>query len=118
MLLNRPQLVQFYCYLLGAAALPASYLGHFVMTDTLQNLALGQSPESAQWFVHKHLSSWIEMRLWSKAILVNYLFQAVVGLLLGALVSIHYAPPRDNPNLVYKERGVIRRVSSTHLIRA
>ena len=116
--LSAGQLAQFYCYLLGAFALPASYLSHFVMSDALRNLALGQSPESAQWFVHKYLSTWIpyasDMRLWSKAILVNYLFQGVVGLLLGALVSIHFAPPRDNPNLVLKGRSVIRRVSYIH----
>ena len=76
------------------------------MSDALGNLALGQAEESAQWFVHKHLSTWIpyvtDMALGPRAIVVNYLIQGVLGLLLGGLLTIHFSPPRDNPNMVLK----------------
>ena len=79
------------------------------MSDALGNLALGQAEESAQWFVHKHLSTWIpyvtDMALGPRAIVVNYLIQGVLGLLLGGLLTIHFSPPRDNPNMVLKGRS-------------
>ena len=56
--LSAAQLAEFYAYVFAAAALPASYLSHFIMSDALGNLALGQAEESAEWFVHRHLSTW------------------------------------------------------------
>lgn len=82
---------------------------HFIMSDALGNLALGQAEESAQWYVHKYLSTWIpyvtDMALGPRAIVVNYLIQSVLGLLLGTLLTIHFSPPRDNPNMVLKGRS-------------
>jgi hypothetical protein len=36
------QLVVFYAYLAAAAAIPISYFSHYIMTDTLANVRLGQ----------------------------------------------------------------------------
>ena len=76
------------------------------MSDSLGNLALGQAEESAEWFVHRHLSTWLpyvtDLGLGPRAIVVNYLVQGALGLLLGSILSFHFAPPRDNPNLVLK----------------
>ena len=81
------------------------------MSDALGNLALGQAEESAQWFLHQHLSTWIpyvtDMALGPRAIVVNYLVQGVLGLLLGTLLTLHFSPPRDNPNMVLKGRSFI-----------
>ena len=79
--LSAAQLAEFYAYALAAAALPASYISHFIMSDALGNLALGQAEDSAEWFLHRHLSTWIpyvaDMTLGSRAIVVNYLIQGL-----------------------------------------
>ena len=43
-----------------------------------------------------------DLGLGPRAIVVNYLAQGALGLLLGSILSFHFAPPRDNPNLVLK----------------
>merc|ERR1719461_1065237 len=64
----------------------------------------------AEWFVHRHLSTWIpyvsDLGLAPRAIVVNYLVQGALGLLLGSILSFHFAPPRDNPNMVLKAVAV------------
>ena len=47
-----------------------------------------------------------DLGLAPRAIVVNYLVQGALGLLLGSILSFHFAPPRDNPNMVLKARAL------------
>ena len=106
MTLHTRQLVVFYAYLAAAAALPLSFFSHYVMSDTLAQIGLGGGAESAQWFAHKHLATWLpfasDFSLATRAIFLNYVVQALLGLLLGSILNFHYASPRNNPNLLLK----------------
>ena len=57
--------------------------------------------------LHRRIPYVSDLGLGPRAIVVNYLVQGALGLLLGSILSFHFAPPRDNPNMVLKARAIL-----------
>jgi E3 ubiquitin-protein ligase RNF139 len=65
-----------------------------------------QDEESAEWLAHQQLATWVpfcsSFALDSRAVVLNYVVQAAVGLMLGSILNFHYVSPSSNPNLLMK----------------
>ena len=91
------QLKTFYLYFLAAASIPASYLSHRLLCDTLAQLEAGADPANAEWFVHRGaFAEYLPLEV--RAVAADYLVQSVAGFVLTRALKRHF----DNPELLTK----------------
>jgi len=88
-LLQTSQLLVFYRYMVCVLVIPASYMGHKMMADSLQPLASSTgTEESLVWqYLAYQWPSHIDSQL-SRSVAVNYLVQSSLALLLKRIMEV------------------------------
>jgi len=93
--LNARSLLALYAHLAAAAVIPASFLSHSIMLETLGQVRTMEGmglddDQNAEWFLHRYLD-FTPLGLEARAVLANYLVQTSLGLFLAHVLKRHFA---------------------------